>query len=76
MTRSSAPEAPVIRGTILAESIKPGSSFEGHGMRIISRPVRRTAAPELVRELEQRYRGDDRLPRQDLPVSQGRQGGT
>lgn len=36
MTRSSATEAPVIRGTILAESIKPGSSFEGHGMRIIS----------------------------------------
>jgi hypothetical protein len=29
-------ETPVIRGTILAESIQPGSSFEGHGMRIIS----------------------------------------
>ncbi len=29
-------ETPVIRGTILAESIKPASSFEGHGMRIIS----------------------------------------
>jgi hypothetical protein len=36
MTGPSAPETPVIRGTILAESIKPGSSFEGHGMRIIS----------------------------------------
>jgi hypothetical protein len=36
MTSSSATETPVIHGTILAESIKPGSSFEGHGMRIIS----------------------------------------
>jgi hypothetical protein len=36
MTRSSEPGTPVIQGTILAESIKPGSSFQGHGMRIIS----------------------------------------
>jgi hypothetical protein len=36
MTHSSAPATPLIRGTILAESIKPGSRFEGHGMRIIS----------------------------------------
>lgn len=35
MTLSSAPETPVIRGTILAESIKPGASFQGHGMRIV-----------------------------------------
>jgi hypothetical protein len=36
MTHSPAPGPSVIRGTILAESIKPGSSFQGHGMRIIS----------------------------------------
>jgi hypothetical protein len=36
MTHSAAPDTPVIRGTILAESIKPGSSFQGHGMRIIN----------------------------------------
>jgi hypothetical protein len=36
MTQSSASRAPVIRGTILAESIKPGARFDGHGMRIIS----------------------------------------
>jgi hypothetical protein len=29
-------DTPVIRGTILAESIKPASSFAGHGMRVIN----------------------------------------
>ena len=29
------PEAPAIHGTILAESLRPGSDFEGHGMRIL-----------------------------------------
>jgi hypothetical protein len=32
----SAAGTPVIRGTILAESIKPGASFDGHGMRVTS----------------------------------------
>lgn len=35
MTRPLGTEVPVIRGTILAESIKPGATFHGHGMRII-----------------------------------------
>jgi hypothetical protein len=36
MTRPPGTGAPTIRGTILAESIKPAASFKGHGMRIIS----------------------------------------
>lgn len=29
------PAAPVIRGVILAESLKPGTGFGGHGMRVV-----------------------------------------
>lgn len=37
MERSAAtePEAPLIRGAILAESLRPGTGFDGRGMRII-----------------------------------------
>jgi hypothetical protein len=28
------PDAPLIRGTLLAESLRPGAEFDGHGMRI------------------------------------------
>lgn len=37
MERSTAaePGVPVIRGTLLAESLRPGTGFAGHGMRIM-----------------------------------------